>query len=137
MTNKLELLKSSHSVHQLGIHLVWCTKYRHSVLRNGIDVTVKRTIGETCKVYGWKCCAIEIMPDHIHLFIQVNHTDSPCVVAKTLKSITAVTVFNLYPHIKQQKFWGSGLWSDGTFYSSVGQISQETIIKYIETQKQR
>ncbi len=85
----------------------------------------------------WECLALEIMPDHIHLFIQINHTETPCNVAKTLKSLTAISVFTTHPELKKQKFWGSGLWSKGTFYSSVGQISQETVLKYIKEQKQK
>jgi len=133
----LENIKSSHAVHAIGIHFVWCTKYRHSVLKNGVDVVVKQTIGEACGVYNWKCRAIEVMPDHVHVFLQINHTDSPCNVAKTLKSLTAVAVFYAFPKLKGAKFWGSGLWSDGTYYGSCGNASQESIQRYIESQKKR
>ena len=121
----------------MGLHLVWCTKYRHKVLIDGVDIVVKRIIGETCLNYGWKCLELEVMPDHVHLFVQINHTDIPCNVAKTLKSITAIGVFTTFKQLKGQKFWGSGLWSDGTFYSSVGNISQETVLRYISEQKSK
>ncbi|WP_425354773.1 transposase [Limnoraphis robusta] len=39
--------------------------------------------------------------------------------------------------MKRRKFWGSRMWSDGTYYGSVGHISEEAVRKYIETQKQR
>lgn len=117
------------------MHIIWCTKYRHPVLKNGVDILVKRIIGESCLAYNWQCHALEVMHDHVHLFIQIHHTDSPCNVAKTLKSLTAISVFTNYPKLKAQKFWGSGLWSKGTFYSSVGNISQETVTEYIKNQK--
>jgi putative transposase len=104
--NKLKLRKTSHVVSQIDLHIIWCTKFRHPVLVNGADITVKRSIGETCLAYMWRCLAVEIMSDHVHLFIQIAHTDTPCNVAKTLKSISAVNVFHAHKQLKQQKFFG-------------------------------
>lgn len=134
---KLEVWEDSHSVNKIGLHIIWCTKYRKPVLIGKVELTVKRTIGEVCIEYGWACRTVEVMPDHVHLFIQIHPTDRPCDVVRTLKSITAVAVFTEFLELKKQKFWGSGLWSRGTFYSSVGHISQETVIKYIENQKSK
>ena len=133
----MDYISSSHAVHQIGIHFVWCTKYRHEVLVNGVDVIVKKTIGEACINYNWKCHAIEVMPDHVHVFLQIHHTDMPCNVAKTLKSLTAIAAFYAHPKLKGNKFWGSGLWSSGTYYGSVGNVSQETVQKYIAAQKHK
>lgn len=133
----LETIKDSHCVHQIGIHFVWCTKYRHPILVDIIEIRVKQIIGEICREYGWKCKTIEVMPDHIHLFLQINPSDSPENVVKTIKSITAVGIFYSFPKLNSSKFWGSGLWSRGTYYGSVGNCSQETIIRYIENQKKK
>ena len=75
------------------------------------------------------------MPDHIHIFLQAYPTDSPESIIRTLKSISALAIFTACPSLKKQKFWGSGLWSKGTYYASIGVCSQETIQKYIEEQK--
>jgi len=48
-----------------------------------------------------------------------------------------VHIFNKFPKLKGRKFWGSGLWSRGTYYASVGHISEESVRKYIESQKER
>lgn len=77
------------------------------------------------------------MPDHIHIFVQADHTTAPVEIARTMKSISAVYIFNKFPNLKQRKFWGSGLWSKGTFYASVGGVSSEAVKRYIETQKDR
>jgi len=132
---KLKIIYDNHSVHAIGYHFVWCTKYRHPVLVGQIETAVKDSINEICRKYGWFVIAIEVMPDHIHAFIQTTHQDAPYNVIKTLKSITAVQVFTKFPKLKANKFWGSGLWSRGSYYANVGQISQETVLKYIESQK--
>ncbi|MEH1784307.1 IS200/IS605 family transposase [Nostoc sp.] len=73
-------------------------------------------LGETCQTYGWALHAIEIMPDHVHVFVQADHTTAPVEIAKTMKSISAVHIFSTFKDLKKRRFWGSGLWSDGTFY---------------------
>jgi len=59
---------------------------------------------------------MEVMPDHVHLFGQAAHTTVPVEIAKTLTSISAVVVFTRFPTLKGQRFWGSGLWSERTYY---------------------
>jgi len=111
--------------------------YRHQVLTGSIEVELKRILAETCITYDWGLEALEIMPDHVHIFVQADHMTAPVQIAKTLKSISAVHLFNKFPTLKKRKFWGSGLWSSSTYYASVGHISEEAVKQYIDTQKQR
>jgi len=60
---------------------------------------------------------------------------APSVMASTLKSILAVDGFRAFPTLKKRKFWGSGLWTDSTYYGSAGTVSAETIKRYIAQQK--
>jgi putative transposase len=57
---------------------------------------------------------------------------APVTITQTLKSILALSVFKTFPALKQQRFWGSGLWSDGCYYGSAGTVSAATIAKYKE-----
>jgi len=133
----MKLIKSSHCVHQIGLHLVFCTKFRHQVLVGPIEVHLKHLIGEICINYKWLVENIEIMPDHVHIFLQIDPFVTPVNIVKTIKSITAVQIFTLFPELKGKKFWGSGLWSKSTYYGGVGQVNEETIKKYIEEQKKK
>ena len=56
-------------VYSLQYHLVWCTKYRKQVLKNGIDAECKRMLYELAKEYKFKILAMEVIPDHIHLLL--------------------------------------------------------------------
>lgn len=131
----MQRLSSSHASHVLGYHVIWCPKYRHQVLEGAVEVELKHILTEVCMTYGWKLHALEIMPDHVHIFVQADHTTAPVEISKTMKSISAVYIFTKFPELKRRKFWGSGLWSKGTFYSSVGGVSEEAVKRYIETQK--
>ena len=131
----MDIMKSNHAVHSIAYHIVFCTKYRHKVLVGSVEVDTKRIIGQICKHYNWKLKSLEIMPDHVHIFLQTDHTIAPFRIAQIIKSISAVYIFTKYPELKGQKFWGSGLWSPSTYYGTVGHISEETVQKYIESQK--
>lgn len=133
----LEQLNHNHSVSQLAVHIVWCTKYRHKVLINLAEEIVKQTIAEACIAYNYKLIALEVMPDHVHCLVQLPPTEAPTNVAKTLKSLTAIAVFNKCKLLKQNKFWGSGLWSNSTYYGSVGETTAEIVKNYVNTQKLR
>jgi putative transposase len=102
-----------------------------------IETHIKEQIPILCQQYGWEQLALEVMPEHIHLFVSAPPATAPVTIASTLKSILAVSVFKTFPTLKQKKFWGSGLWSDGTYYGSAGTVSAETIKKYIENQKDK
>ena len=133
----MEIINSGHAVTRIGYHLIWCTKYREPILKGIIEFELKRILAETCRTYQWKLRAIAIMPDHVHLYVQCDHTVAPVQLVRTFKSISAVHIFHKFPDLKGNKFWGSGLWSKGCFYSTVGNISEKTIMNYINTQKDR
>lgn len=133
----MKIKSSKHSKHSLGYHIIFCPKYRHQVLTGPIEVELKKLITEICLAHEWELHALEVMPDHVHMFVQADHNIAPVNIAKTIKSITAVYLFQNFPTLKRNRFWGSGLWSRGTFYSSVGHISEEVIKRYIEEQKFR
>lgn len=125
----------SHSVHSLGYHLIWTPKFRHAILEGPVEIELKQILAQTCQTYDWTLHELEIMPDHVHLFVQTNPTDSISNVVKTLKSISALHLFSKFPKLKQQKFWGTGLWSTGYFATTVGYITEDTVRKYIQSQK--
>jgi putative transposase len=77
----------------------------------------------------------KVTPDHIHIFIDVPQTVATCDVVRTLKSISAIEQFRTFPQLKQFYARCGVLWSKGYFVSTVGHISEATVIRYIEEQK--
>lgn len=131
----MEEKHESHSTSKLGYHIIWCPKFRHPVLVDAVEVELRHVLHQTCITYDWSMEELEIMPDHVHAFIQASPNDAPSNIAKTLKSISALHLFNKFPKLKGQKFWGTGLWSPSTYYGSVGEISEDTVRRYIQEQK--
>ena len=126
---------ASHCKYLIQYHIIWCPKFRFSVLQGNVDVTLKEILQKICNDYGYIIKALEIMPDHIHIFVDVPQTVAHCDVVRTLKSISAIKLFHKYPILKQFYSKCGVLWSRGYFISSVGHISETAVIKYIEEQK--
>ncbi len=126
---------TAHSVYNLNYHIVFVTKYRNKVLHGAVEEYIKEQVPLLCERYGWEMRALEVMPDHLHLFVSAEPTTAPNTIARTLKSILTVSVFKQFPTLKKKLFWRSGLWSDGCYYGSAGTVSAATITRYIENQK--
>ena len=126
---------AKHCKYLVQYHIIWCPKFRYSVLQQGVDETLKQILYQICDRYGYCIKALEVMPDHIHIFLDCPQTVAPCDIARTLKSISAVELFKVYPELKRFYARCGTLWSRGYFLSSVGHISSETVKQYIEDQK--
>lgn len=81
---------ASHCKYLIQYHIIWCPKFRFSVLHDDVDVTLKKILQEICDKYKYHIKALEVMPDHIHIFVDVPQTVAPCDIVRTLKSISAV-----------------------------------------------
>ncbi|MBU5459257.1 IS200/IS605 family transposase [Anaerostipes sp. MSJ-23] len=127
----------SHCKYLIQYHIIWCPKFRFSVLKDGIDESLKKILAEICDRYRYIIKAMEIMPDHIHIFVDCPQTVAPCDIVRTLKSISAIELFRLYPELKNFYARCGVLWSPGYFVSTIGHISAETVTKYIEEQKNK
>lgn len=126
---------ASHCKYLIQYHIIWRPKFRFSVLKSDVEDRLKQILQKICDDYGYKIKALEVMPDHIHIFVDVPQMVAPCDVVRTLKSISAIEMIKSFPELKQFYARCGVLWSRGYFISTVGQISEVTIIKYIEEQK--
>src|SRR3989304_4837963 len=81
--------RSSHSVYDLAYHFVWITKFREKMLGGEIGRNLKEMIGKICEDYDWKVEGLEVMEDHIHLFVSCPPKYAPAQVMNIIKSLTA------------------------------------------------
>ena len=126
---------ASHCKYLIQYHIIWCPKFRFSILKDDVEDRLKQILQKICDDYNYHVKTLEVMPDHIHIFVDVPQTVAPCDVARTLKSISAIELFKVYPKLKQFYARCGVLWSRGYFVSTVRHISETTVIKYIEEQK--
>ena len=126
---------ASHCKYLIQYHIIWCPKFRFAVLKGDVESKLKEILQQICEKYHYQIKALEVMPDHIHIFVDCPQTVAPCDIARTLKSISAIQMFRAFPSLKRFYARCGVLWSSGYFISTVGHISESTVIRYIEKQK--
>lgn len=62
---------TAHSKYNINYHLVFCPKYRHSVLKGQVETYFRRLLENICNHYNYQILALEVMPDHVHLFVSM------------------------------------------------------------------
>ncbi|HUW63291.1 MAG TPA: IS200/IS605 family transposase [Spirochaetia bacterium] len=123
-------------VYYLRYHIVFCVKYRHAIIRGAVESGLKEMLGNLAKEHGFGIVALEVMPDHVHLLIDCAPRHYIPNIAKTVKGNTARFLFKEYPPLKK-RIWGGHLWNPSYFVATVGENTEETVRKYIESQKMR
>ncbi len=127
----MELKHNNYSVGQNSYHLVWKPKWAKDPMKFLPVLKVcEASIKNVAKRYNMKIFEMEVMPDHIHLFIDIPSTMSVSQALQLLKGFSAKKIFEHQPWLR--KYFRTGhLWSPGKFFRSVGNVSAEAIQNYI------
>ena len=126
--------RSKHAVYDLKYHFVWVPKYRKLVLRGRVAESLKEIFQGTAERYDLEIDTMEVMADHVHLFLSASPKYSPSRVVQILKSVSARELFRRHPKLREQ-LWGGELWGEGYFVRSVGDEVTATVIRrYIKLQ---
>lgn len=126
--------KSKTVVYNIGYHLIWCSKYRRKVLTGDAETRLKELLAEKAGQIDIEIVQMEIMPDHVLLFVKATPVNSPHYIVQQLKGYTSRVLRQEFPSLKSRL---PSLWTRSYYCESVGHISEETILKYIEDQKNR
>ncbi len=126
--------KSKTVVYNIGYHLIWCSKYRRKVLTDDAETRLKELLAEKAGQIDIEIVQMEIMPDHVHLFVKATPVNSPHYIVQQLKGYTSRVLRQEFPSLKSRL---PSLWTRSYYCESVGHISEETVQKYIEDQKNR
>ena len=122
------------SVFSLKYHLVWCPKYRRNILVGNVVTRLKELLSKKANQLDVDIEALEIMPDHVHLFVSSDPTKAPQYLANQFKGYTSRVLRQEFAYLRNR---ASVLWSRSYYVGSIGHVSEETVRKYIETQEKR
>ena len=129
------IYKSNHNViYSCKYHIVWCPKYRRKVLINGVDTRLKELIHEIAKELQLEIIEMEVMPDHVHILLEVEPQFGIHRAVKALKGRTSRILRQEYPWLRSRI---PTLWTNSYFCSTVGGAPLSVIKQYIENQKQK
>jgi putative transposase len=126
--------KNAGAVFNLSYHIVWCPKYRRKVLVGDVEQRLKHILYATAQQYGVLIETMEVMPDHVHLFVSSDPTRCVAEIVNRLKGASSRILRGEFPHLKSRL---PTLWSRSYYALTVGHVSEATVKKYIENQKGR
>jgi putative transposase len=115
----------------LFYHLVWCPKRREPVLVGAVAEDCRELIEAKRARHGWHIVELAIQPDHVHLFVRVQPTNSIAEVLKQVKGVTSHELRIKHPQLRRPP----SLWTRSHFASTAANVSSETIRRYIEARK--
>lgn len=125
--------KTNHNiVFSCKYHVVWCSKYRRKVLVDSVAARLKELIEQECESIDAEIMELEIMPDHVHLLVEV---DPQFGIHKAIRQIKGKSSYVLRKEFKHLTTKLPTLWSNSYFLSTVGGAPLEEIKKYISNQK--
>jgi len=128
----MEYKSNNNVVYSCKYHVVWCPKYRRKVLVGAIDTRLKELIHQVCNEIQAEIIELEIMPDHVHLLMNV---DPQFGIHKAVKLIKGRTSHHLRKEFKELTTRLPSLWTNSYFVSTVGGAPLSVIKQYIEDQK--
>ena len=131
----MEIRRTKHAVYELKYHLVWVPKYRAHILGGEVTRYLKEVFVKIAEEYEFRIDTMEVMADHVHVFIEAPPSYSPSEIVQIIKSISAREVFKKFPKMRKL-MWSGKIWNEGYFVRSVGdKVTDDVIRKYIKYQK--
>ncbi len=115
--------------------MVTAVKYRKVLLNPEVEGCIREAMKGINERYNIKIDEIGFDGDHIYIFCGAKAQYSPSQVIRIIKSITAKQVFKQFPKLRREELWGGEFWSDGKYIGTVGEATNEEVIKrYIRNQ---
>lgn len=119
-------------VYSCKYHVVWCPKYRRKVLVDKVAIRLKELVQSICIERNFDLIEMEVMPDHVHLLIEVDPQFGIHKSVKLIKGTTSRVLRQEFPWLRSRI---PSLWTNSYFVSTVGGAPLSVIKQYIENQK--
>ena len=132
----MDYVSRNHSKYLLMCHLIFVCKYRKKLLiKYGEEI--KQLFYDIAEEKDLNIIEMEVDKDHIHILVQCSPTKSILEIVRYFKQMSTYRIWrqnNNQTYLKKQFWKEKTFWGDGYFACSIGQVSKETIEKYIQNQ---
>lgn len=123
---------SAGAVYSLKYHIVFCPKYRRPVLVPPIDARFREIALAVAADHGMTIHSMEVMPDHVHLFVEADPTLCVAEIVNRFKGRTSRLLRSEFRSLRSRL---PAMWSRSYYAGSVGTVSEAVVRRYIEAQK--
>lgn len=128
----MEYRSNNNVIYSCKYHVVWCPKYRRKVLFGDVETRFKELVQTVCEELDIDLLEMEVMPDHVHLLLEVDPQFGIHKVVKTIKGRTSRVLRSEFKHLTTKL---PTLWTNSYFVSTVGGTPLQAVKQYIESQK--
>lgn len=122
---------STHSTYNVRYHIVFSPKYRYNLLRYRAAKKLKTLLRQSAAEIGISIQSMEVMQDHVHLFVLTRPAVAVTQLVCRLKGYTSYLMRKEFAYLRRYP----SLWTRSYFVETVGHISENTVVNYIEHQK--
>ena len=130
-----EYISKNHSKFLIKYHIILVCKYRQQLLVGAFEYDMKKIMRHISEISDFDIEVMETDKDHLHMMVRSEPKLSPLQIVRRLKQMSTSAVWKKYRDFLRHNFYKEQtFWTDGYFVSSIGNVSQETIKKYIENQ---
>ena len=130
-----EYISKAHSKFLIKYHIILVCKYRKQLLVGAVEYDMKKIMRHISEMSDFDIEVMETDKDHLHMMVRSEPKLSPLQIVRRLKQMSISAVWKKYRDFLRHNFYKEHtFWTDGYFVSSIGNVSQETIKKYIENQ---
>jgi putative transposase len=117
----------------VNYHLIWCPKRRRKVLVDRVRMRLEQLIRETAPELECEILALEILPDHLHVFVSATPQWAPSQLVARFTGKSSRILRQEFPILRRMP----SLWTRSFFVSTAGNVAADTIQRYIESQSTR
>lgn len=130
-----EYISKNLSKFLIKYHIILVCKYRKQLLVEAVEYDMKKIMRHISEMSDFDIEVMETDKDHLHMMVRSEPKLSPLQIVRRLKQMSISAVWKKYGDFLRHNFYKEHtFWTDGYFVSSIGNVSQETIKKYIENQ---
>jgi len=121
----------SHGFGQSQYHVV-LTPYKRFKMFGRADIRMEltRIFFSIAGRHDFDLKSLEILEEHLHLFINIRPSQSIAKVMQYLKGGSSYELRKLFPEL--DGYHRCRLWSKGKFFRPISEVNEETIKHYIE-----
>jgi len=121
--------------YDIKYHFVWIPKYRKRLLTPVRQAYLQYLLKRVAAEWDLVIVEMDVMEDHVHLFVEASPRHSPARIMNVIKSITAREMFAKFPEMRRS-LWGGHLWAEGYYMATVGdKVTTEVVRRYIRDQR--
>ena len=124
----------SHTRWNCQYHIVFIPKYRKKVMYGKVRDDMREILRTLCQYKKVEIVAGAVCPDHVHMYVKIPPKLSISEFVGYLKGKSALMIHDRHPEMTNK--WNREFWARGYYVTTIGNVNEETIKKYIAEQSE-